>query len=113
MDKNQPRSSQAGIADTPAPSAALESLRDWLTDQALVETEVDDLVTGFCARLHAVGIPIWRGHVTFRTLHPLHGSRAITWRRDRGAELANHPRGYTRQNAPQQWVQSPLYHLIH
>lgn len=105
--------SPADATGMQAPPATMEGLRDWLTDRALLETEVDDLVTGFCARLHAAGIPIWRGHVTFRTLHPLHGSRGITWRRDRGAELANHPRGFTRNTASQQWLQSPLYHLIH
>jgi len=63
MDESNP--SPAGAAGMQAPLLTMESLRDWLIDQALAETEVDDLVTGLCAPLHAAGIPIWGSHVTF------------------------------------------------
>lgn len=91
----------------------IETVADWLTDQALADMEVDVMVDGLCDRLHAVGVPIWRAHITYRTIHPLHGSRSVTWHRERSAEVASHPRAFVGRHAPAGWRESPLYHLIH
>ncbi|MBT6119574.1 MAG: hypothetical protein HOH66_17065, partial [Rhodospirillaceae bacterium] len=112
MDDSQASTLTAG-ADAAGTPATIETVADWLTDQALAEMEVDDLVDGLCDRLHAAGVPIWRAHVTFRIIHPLYGSRSATWYRDRNAELASHPRAFVGSQAPAAWQNSPLYRLVH
>ena len=51
----------------------------WLMDAALSEDSVESIIAGTCARLHALGLPLLRGHVSFRTLHPLFHAIGLTW----------------------------------
>ncbi len=87
-------SAEAAYDALPAPPAAAAETRggvdlvgtvaDWLMDQALGETEIDDLVSGCCARLRAAGIPIARAFIGFRVLHPLVSVMSLVWRPETG-----------------------------
>ena len=64
---------------TAASRTLLKLTSQWLMDQALAETSLQDVVNGLCERLLAAGVPIARAHVSFAVLHPLYRSIGYTW----------------------------------
>ena len=48
-----------------------DTILEWLSSQALHDTEPGALYGELCRRLRGVGMPILRGQVAFRILHPL------------------------------------------
>ena len=50
----------------------VQALSDWLVQQGLRGTALDELLAGFCEGLTDLGIPLWRCHISMRTLHPNH-----------------------------------------
>lgn len=89
-----------------APSAS--SLIEWLADEALSNGDSALLFESCCRRLRALGLPLLRGHVAFRMLHPLYAAQSFTWTEERlqkeefGAETLS----------SQIWLSSPSYHLV-
>jgi adenylate cyclase len=49
---------------------AVQSISDWLVHQGLWRADVPTLLGGYCERLVAAGVPIWRGYLSALTLHP-------------------------------------------
>ncbi|MHA1569602.1 MAG: adenylate/guanylate cyclase domain-containing protein [Alphaproteobacteria bacterium] len=92
------------------PSPLLDNVADWLMEQALGEASVEALFAGCCERLLAAGLPLLRGHISHRTLHPLFSSVGITW--IRGRELQVERFTHTDQPPPERWLQSPLQYMI-
>jgi adenylate cyclase len=88
----------------------VDSVAEWLMAQALSDPDLDGLFEGCCARLLGAGIPITRGHVAFRTLHPLYASMMLTWRRQGGLERQEVSHAVAERS--EDWRRSPLYHLI-
>lgn len=86
----------------------IDSVADWLMTQALGEAEVEGLLEGCCDRLLAAGIPLWRGYLTFRTLHPLFRAISLTWRRDGGLESV----GHLHTDSSDAWRQSPFRYMM-
>jgi adenylate cyclase len=81
--------------------------------QALGEAEVHDIVGGCCDRLLAAGIPLWRGFVSFRILHPKFASVSVIWRRDERIGTVErietlHGEAFTSDD----WRQSPMNHML-
>ncbi len=85
----------------------VDALADWLVDRALGDAPLEDTFEGTCKRLYAAGIPVARGHVAFRVLHPLYQAQALNWRRDRGLELQSFVHG----GSAEEWERSPLFHM--
>ena len=54
--------------------------------QALADAEAETIIAGCCERLSAVGIPIYRAHLTFSVLHPLYSSVGYLWQRGNTSE---------------------------
>jgi adenylate cyclase len=65
-------------------SDLIGGVADWLMLQALGEPDLEDLFGGCCARTRAAGIPIARGFIGFRILHPLFTVMSLYWRPDKG-----------------------------
>jgi adenylate cyclase len=57
----------------------LNGLPAWLTQAGLAGTAETDIVSGFCDRCVAAGIPLGRAHVFIDTLHPVHEGRLFRW----------------------------------
>lgn len=94
---------------TPPDSAALiDSLSDWLIKQALGETGLRSLFAGCCERLWSAGLPLWRGYVAVRTLHPLIRAVALTWHPDSGLETQE----YAHADGLRGWEESPFRHMV-
>ncbi len=96
--------------ETGAGSDLIGTVADWLMTQALGEARMADLVEGCCNRLRAAGIPLWRAHVGYRTLHPLIEAISLTWERDEGLGSDDIPHGQS--HASEAWRKSPAFHMI-
>jgi len=57
----------------------LTELSTWLTQAGLAGTSETDIVSVFCDRCVAAGIPLARAHVFIDTLHPVHEGRLFRW----------------------------------
>ena len=90
-------------------NAALTDLSEWLLLKALESMPFDKIFDVFCQQICAAGIPLQRSHITLRAHHPEFGSRAYRWHRDDGNEHLTFER---RPDAPQDWLQSPLFYLL-
>ena len=51
----------------------------WLTKAGLSGTAETEIVSGFCERCVAAGLPIGRVNVFIDTLHPVHEGRLFRW----------------------------------
>ena len=55
------------------------ALSAWLTQAGLDGTSESHIVSGFCDRCVAAGLPLDRAHVFIDTLHPVHEGRLFRW----------------------------------
>ncbi len=78
---------------TPQPldPAVVPAFSDWLVEQGLYTAGFETLFAGFCERLAAAGVPLWRGQVAMHTLHPSIDAIAYRWRPASGVESASLP----------------------
>jgi adenylate cyclase len=90
--------------------ALIDSVADWLMDRALVGSEPGPLLEGCAQRLVSAGIPLWRAHLAFNTLHPQYRALGYTWYRDRGLEPVS--RFVRNESEIPQWRESPYAHLL-
>jgi adenylate cyclase len=72
-------------------------------------SEPANLYGELCERLRGVGIPILRGQVAFRILHPLYDAGTLDWNTQRGV-VVEHFR--PEQSRDDQFVHSPLGHIV-
>src|ERR1700719_3098062 len=54
----------------------------WLTQAGLAGTSETAIVSGFCERCVAAGLPVDRTQVFIDTLHPVHEGRLFRWGHD-------------------------------
>jgi adenylate cyclase len=92
------------------PSALVDQVADWLMAQSLETTTIEALFEGCCERLYAAGMPLFRVHIAYRTLHPLISGIGLTWRRDAPVEIQHFPHHDGPQ--PERWLKSPHHHMI-
>jgi adenylate cyclase len=87
-------------------------LADWVTKAGLKGYSETVLLSGFCERVVAAGIPLAKALLIVDTLHPIHEGRVFRW------QLGSHEstlQEYGRTNegaAAAAWHQSPFYHLV-
>jgi adenylate cyclase len=76
----------AGEATMPTTAYRPEVSRitDWLVEQGLLRASFENLVEGYCERLVALDVPVWRGYVSAQTLHPRFRGMGCSWRADQG-----------------------------
>ena len=85
------------------------TITEWLSEEALHDSEPAVLYTALCQRLRGIGMPILRGQVAFRILHPLYDASTITWTAGKGAVVGLfRPDGEGRE----QFRRSPLAHAL-
>ena len=98
------------MEEKPAATAVLgNAIVGWLADEALQSSEPANLYGELCQRLRGVGIPILRGQVAFRILHPLYDASTLNWYTQRGV-VVEHFR--PEQSRDGQFVHSPLGHIL-
>jgi adenylate cyclase len=84
------------------------SAAQWLIEGARSAVRPEDVLGELCERLIACGIPLWRGAVFVRTLHPEVTGRRFLWRR--GAEVTIGELPYERLETDE-FRASPVVHV--
>lgn len=78
--------------------------------QALRDSEIEDIVLGCCERLFATGLPLVRGFFAFPVLHPLHSAIGVTWLRGKGTRLDGYP--HVPGGVSEDYKRSPHYYML-
>ena len=85
----------------------MQAISDWLVHQGLWRADVPTLLGGYCERLVAAGVPIWRGYLSALTLHPRVRGVGCSWRPASGrAERAVHLSAAAERGLPGQPVRA-------
>lgn len=63
----------------------LQDIKDWLIEGAHSSVKPEQMMSAFCERMVALGVPLWRTGIFVRTLHPEVLGRNLIWRP--GAEV--------------------------
>ena len=95
--------------DPPDDTASEAALAGWLVARGLEGVPLQPLLSAFCDRLFAAGVPVVRMNVTMRTHHPEFGTIAFRWNRGGDTEFEEFQRV---SEIPQQFIQSPIYYLL-
>ena len=114
-----PMSTSSSVTSPPAgdreivqePAALIDRAADWLMEQALGQTALEDLFQGCCERLLGAGIPLSRAYIAFRVLHPLYEAMGMTWLRGSAVESESyvHREG---EEPPEPFASSPIWHMV-
>ncbi|MBI3707783.1 MAG: adenylate/guanylate cyclase domain-containing protein [Proteobacteria bacterium] len=84
----------------------------WTTEAGLKGEAETELVTGFCERMMALGLPLARVSFVIDTLHPVYEGRAVLWRRGGNeTKLIEYGRTETGE-ASESWKRSPFFYLL-
>lgn len=98
------------MSSTQTNTDASLKLGQWLTEQGLAGVAQTELLDGYCVQLCDLGIPLMRFHAAQSLNHPNYNGSGYSWVRDGTALQEN----YEHTDAPpDQWLQSPLYTLMH
>jgi adenylate cyclase len=89
-------------------SPEVTAVTDWIIEQGLLRVGFETLVEGFCERLVAIGLPLWRGYVSARTLHPTISRMGCSWRPGRGLSTDVY---IHRLTPPDAYMVSPFKHM--
>lgn len=90
----------------------------WISNAGLSGQDEAAMVTEFCARLVALGLPLARAQVFIDTLHPVHAGLGYYWQ---AASLSGAAKGetvateyglVTEGEALERWRRSAFYHMI-
>jgi len=71
----------------------VEALKRWLIQQAVLGTPVPRVAAGLADALVELGLPLWRAHLGFATLHPQVESIGLTWTRAGKRQLEMYEHG--------------------
>jgi adenylate cyclase len=104
------RSAPGGaIARASAQEAKVGEIADWLIEQGLLRARFETIVAGFCERLVAAGVPLWRGYATTTTLHPTIRGVGASWRPQSGVQTEHYVH---RLKPSEDYLQSPFRHML-
>src|ERR1700731_3813537 len=104
--------------------ASFNELAAWLTQAGLAGTSETDIVSGFCDRCVAGGLPLGRAQLFLDTLHPVHEGRLFRWGlgpnepplleygRTDPAALAASGANPKDVEAADRWRRSPFYRML-
>jgi len=105
------RATDLYAADASAARCAAEvaAISDWLTEQGLLRASFEQLVEGFCHRLRAIDVPVWRAFASADTLHPRIRGMGCSWRADEGlrSDVYIH-----RLDPPEAYLRSPFKRML-
>src|SRR5260221_3149962 len=91
---------------------SMTDLATWVTQAGLKGRAETILLTGFCERVVAAGIPLAKALLIVDTLHPIHEGRVFRWQPG-SQESTLQEYGRTKEGeAAEAWRRSPFYHLV-
>jgi adenylate cyclase len=84
----------------------------WINNAGLGGQDEAAIVTEFCARTVALGLPLARGQVFIDTLHPVYGGRGYYWQAAKGETIATEYSPAIEGELLERWRRSAFYHMI-
>ncbi|HEX3501774.1 MAG TPA: adenylate/guanylate cyclase domain-containing protein [Xanthobacteraceae bacterium] len=84
----------------------------WISEAGLRGVDETTLMTEFCRRLVASGLPLTRAQVFIDTLHPTYGGRAYSWHAETAETTAREYPQLDDGEMLERWQRSPFYRLI-
>jgi adenylate cyclase len=84
------------------------TITEWLSEEALHDSDSAVLYAALCQRLRGIGMPILRGQVAFPILHPLYDASTITWTAGEGAVVGL----FRPDDSQERFRRSPLAHVL-
>jgi len=87
-------------------------LAAWIAEAGLAGESETKLVTGFCARVTALGLPLARASVLIDTLHPIYEGRLFSWQASSGETMLSEYGSSRHGEASERWRRSPFYRLV-
>jgi adenylate cyclase len=100
---------EAPVLTSEQQSPSLYAITDWLVEQGLLRVSFGSLLEGYCERLLAVDVPLWRGFVSARTLHPTVRGTGCSWRAGEGIQNELYIYG---PRESEEYVKSPFRWMI-
>jgi len=92
--------------------AQFGKLAAWIAEAGLAGESETAMVSGFCARAVASGLPLGRAAVFIDTLHPIHEGLTFNWQAADG-ETTLREYGSSREGEGlERWLRSPFYQLL-
>ena len=91
--------------------AEIAELASWVAEAGLIGCSETALVTGFCERAIAFGVPLARAILLIDTLHPIYEGRAFRWGRDKAEATLSEYGPTTEGDAADRWRSSPFFRL--
>jgi adenylate cyclase len=88
-----------------------EGIVPWALSVGLDGVDQAELLAGYCERLVAAGIPLWRASIGADTLHPLIGAQGHRWLAGEGVREDFYVRTTTPEGE-KAWRESPWYRLV-
>src|SRR5918993_2323926 len=95
--------------------ASTTEIGAWVTAAGLAGTTEPELLSGFCERAVAAGLPLARALVLIDTLHPVHEGRVFRWRRDPVPDertVVEYGRTSEGSEHAETWRRSPFHRLL-
>src|ERR1700733_15970887 len=92
-----------------ASTALGHTIIEWLAHEALLDSEPPALYGELCRRLRGVGLPLLRGQVAFRILHPLYAASTVNWTAETGIVVDLFSPEDTTQ---ERFLRSPISHIL-
>lgn len=92
--------------------AQFAEIAAWISTAGLAGEDEAAMVTEFCGRVVALGLPLARGQVFIDTLHPVYGGRAYYWQAAKGETTATEYTTPTEEKEVARWRRSAFYHMI-
>ena len=96
------------LSDELEQSPEIHGISDWLVHQGLLRADVPTLLGGYCERLVAAGVPLWRGYLSALTLHPRVRGVGCSWR---PGERAQGELYIYRPQPSEDYLVSPFAHM--
>jgi adenylate cyclase len=100
---------EAPVLTTEQQSPRLYAITDWLIEQGLLRSNFGTLLEGYCERLLEVDVPLWRGYISARTLHPTVRGTGCSWRAGEGTRSELYIYG---PKGSEEYVKSPFRWMI-
>lgn len=90
-------------------SDPVQVVSDWLVRQGLRGGDFTEVISGFCERLWQVGLPVSRGMMAMRTLHPEIDAHSFIWKSGEPLEVTD----FGMEDAPSaEFLASPINYLL-
>ena len=90
--------------------AQFAEIAEWISNAELAGQDEAAMVTAFCERLVAFGLPLARGRVSINTLHPVYAGRAYFWQPAKGETTTAYGPALEGE-ALDRWKRSPFSHM--